>query len=192
MKFDPTTLNDFVLIGTAFAAAFLATLWVSLVVWTFRDIRKRTRDVFARILAVLVVALLFLPGILIYSILRPAKTLEEEYQQTLEEEALLQTIEDIPLCPGCTRRIQKDWIVCPNCQTKLKKHCHQCNALMELPWNVCPFCASIAPGMRKENISLDDSFHPISSEEYSFTPFEKIDLIEDENSEERFEEDLDA
>lgn len=150
MNLDPLIINNFVMIGTAFAAAFLATLWLSLIIWTFRDIRKRSRDSLARILAVLVVALLFLPGLLIYSILRPANTLEEEYQQSLEEEALLQTIEDIPLCPGCSRKVKLDWIICPNCQTKLKKQCHQCNRLMELPWNVCPHCAQPVPGMRLE------------------------------------------
>ncbi len=150
MTFDPLLINNFVMIGTAFAAAFLATLWLSLIIWTFRDIRSRTRDTLARILAVLVVALLFLPGLLIYAILRPAKTLEEEYQQTLEEETLLQTIEDIPLCPGCARKVKVNWVVCPSCQTKLKKRCHHCDQLMELPWNICPFCAQAVPGVRVE------------------------------------------
>ncbi len=51
----------------------------------------------------------------------PPRTLEEEYQRTLEEEALLQSIEDQAVCPGCERRIREDWIVCPTCQTKLRK-----------------------------------------------------------------------
>lgn len=150
MNFDPTLVNNIVLIGTAFAGAFLATLWLSLIIWTFRDIRRRSRDPFARILVVLIVAVLFLPGLLIYAILRPAKTLEEEYQQTLEEEALLQTIEDIPLCPGCTRKVQPLWIICPSCQTKLKKRCSHCNELLELSWNICPFCSTEVPGMPVE------------------------------------------
>jgi RNA polymerase subunit RPABC4/transcription elongation factor Spt4 len=156
MNFDLSSLNSYLLIGAAFAAAFIATLWVSLIIWTIRDIRQRAKDPMARILAVLVVAILFLPGILIYSILRPARTLDEEFQQSLEEEALLQTIEDIPLCPGCSRKIQPDWLVCPNCQTKLKKKCHHCKALMELPWNICPYCATPIPGMRKERGLYED------------------------------------
>ena len=103
MTFDPSFLSNFMLILTAWGGAFLAALWLSLIVWTYRDIRQRARDPLGRILAVLVVAVLFLPGIVIYLILRPLKTLEDEYQHTLEEEALLQSIEDIPLCPGCGR-----------------------------------------------------------------------------------------
>jgi len=164
MNFDPTALGDFFLILTAWAAAFLVALWLALVFWTYRDIKARARDPLSRILAVLVVAVLFLPGILIYLILRPAHTLEDEYQQTLEEEALLQAIEESPLCPGCGRRIKDNWLICPNCHTKLRKNCYQCGKLMELPWNICPFCGTPAPGMRREHLTLDEALRPLPDE----------------------------
>lgn len=164
MTLNPLDLSNFASIGTAFAAAFLAALWLSLIIWTFRDARSRTRDPLARILAALVVAVLFIPGLLIYWILRPRRTLEEDYQQTLEEEAMLQTIEDNPLCPGCGRRIQSDWIACPTCHTRLKKPCHHCGKLMELPWNLCPWCGTAVPGMRQENLSLDEAMRDLSLE----------------------------
>ena len=168
MNFDPTSLSNFMLILAAWGGAFIAALWLSLVIWTYRDIRSRARDLPTRILAVLVVAVLFLPGIVIYLILRPPRTLVEEYQNTLEEEALLQSIEESALCPGCGRRIKDDWRVCPNCHTKIKKTCHKCGRLMELPWNLCPFCETPAPGMRRENLTLDDvlsTLPPIEDEE---------------------------
>ncbi|MCJ7626368.1 MAG: zinc ribbon domain-containing protein [Anaerolineaceae bacterium] len=165
MTFDPTILRDLATIGTAFAAAFITALWLSLIIWAYRDIRKRSRDPLMRILAVLVVAVLFLPGILIYMILRPPETLEEEYQRTLEEEALLQTIEDIPLCPGCGRHTKDNWVICPNCHTRLKKNCHQCGNLMELPWNLCPYCGSASPGMRRDNLSMHDALRTLSIED---------------------------
>jgi RNA polymerase subunit RPABC4/transcription elongation factor Spt4 len=139
----------------------LAALWLSLILWAYRDIRRRSRDALARILSVLVVAVLFLPGIVIYMILRPPRTLEEEYQHTLEEEALLQAIEESSLCPGCGRRIKENWVICPNCHTRLKKSCHECSKLMELPWNLCPYCGTPAPGMRRENLTLDDALRPV-------------------------------
>lgn len=150
MIFDPTLLSSILLIATAFGGAFLAALWLALVVWTWRDIRSRARDPLAQVLAVLVVAALNLPGVLVYLILRPSRTLEEDYQRTLEEEALLASIEDQALCPGCERRIREDWQVCPNCHTKLKKSCPHCGRLMELPWNICPYCGTPAPGVKRE------------------------------------------
>lgn len=165
MGFDPSYLGNFMLFLTAWGGAFLAALWLSLVIWTYRDIRSRARDPLARILAVLVVAVLFLPGIVVYLILRPTRTIEEDYQHTLEEEALLQAIEDASLCPGCGRRVKENWIVCPSCHTKLKKNCHQCGKLMELPWNLCPYCGSPAPGMRRENQTLDEVLRTLPVDE---------------------------
>ncbi|GAB4421091.1 MAG: zinc ribbon domain-containing protein [Anaerolineales bacterium] len=157
MNFDPNFLSNLILVLTGFGGAFLAALWIALVIWTYRDVRGRSRDQLVQILSTLLVAVLNLPGVLVYLILRPQRTLEEEYQHTLEEEALLQALEDLPLCPGCERRVKEDWQVCPNCHTKLKKSCHKCGKLMELPWNLCPYCGTPAPGMRKESIDLDDA-----------------------------------
>jgi RNA polymerase subunit RPABC4/transcription elongation factor Spt4 len=152
MNLDPTTLSSLVRISAAVAAMLLIIIWFSLIVWAYRDIRNRTRDPLVRILVVLVVALLNLPGILVYWILRPPHTLEEDFQQSLEEEALLQTIEDNPLCPGCNRKVQPDWVVCPNCHTRLKKTCQNCGRALELPWNICPYCGASTPGARREEI----------------------------------------
>jgi len=161
---DPTVISNLVLILSAWGGAFLIALWLSIIFWTFRDVRSRTADNMLRILAILVAAILFLPGVLIYLVLRPNRTLEEEYQQTLEEEALLHTIESAHHCPGCSRRVEEKWMVCPDCQTRLKKTCHHCRGLMELHWNICPFCGTPAPGMRKEGLTLDEAIRPSPSE----------------------------
>jgi len=165
MSFDPTSMSNIFLILTAWSGAFLAALWLSLIIWTFRDIRSRARDPLVRILAALMVTVLFIPGLLVYLILRPPRTLEEDYQHTLEEEALLQSIEDIALCPGCARRVKDQWMVCPNCHTRLKKPCHHCGKLMDLPWNLCPYCGTPAPGMRREGMTLDEALRPLPVDE---------------------------
>lgn len=175
MVFDPSALSSFILIATAFSAAFIAALWLSLIIWTYRDIRTRTRDPLIHILAALVVAVLFLPGILIYWILRPSTTLEEEYQHTLEEEALLQSIEDNPLCPGCGRRVHEDWIACPNCHTRLKKPCQQCGRLMELSWNLCPYCSTpvYTPTPEDETVEAGDEPQEVGA-------VEEVEEVEEE------------
>jgi RNA polymerase subunit RPABC4/transcription elongation factor Spt4 len=166
MTLDPEIISNLVLVLTGFGGAFLAALWLSLVIWTYRDIKSRARDGLVYILATLMVALLSLPGIVIYLVLRPQFTLEEEYQRSLEEEALLQSVENQALCPGCERRILDDWQVCPNCHTRLRKPCNHCGKLMDLPWNVCPFCGTPELGLRTEGIF--DSEKPFNN---------KMDLI---------------
>jgi len=178
MNFDPTNLSNFMLILVTWGGLFLAALWLSLIIWTYRDIRARARDPLGRILAVLVVAVLFLPGIVVYMILRPRHTLEDEYQRTLEEEALLQSIEETPVCPGCGRRTRENWMVCPNCHTKLKKPCHHCGKLMELAWNLCPFCGTPTPGMRRENLSLDDALQSLAPAPLEELQDEEFDLMD--------------
>ncbi len=172
---DPTFLSNLLLVLTAFGGAFLAALWIALVIWTYRDIRARARDPLVQILSALLVAVLNLPGVLVYLILRPSRTLEEEYQHTLEEENLLQALEELPLCPGCERRVKDDWQVCPNCHTKLKKECHHCHRLMELPWNICPYCGTPVPGMRQEaSISMDEALRTLKLDDESGDGNEKL------------------
>lgn len=135
-------IQAIVLAFLAFIGAFVAAVWLALVVWAFRDMRSRSRDIFAQILAALVVAVLNLPGLVIYMMLRPKETLAEAYERSLEEEALLQGIEEIERCPGCGSRVRADYLVCPSCNTKLKKSCRSCGRPLSLRWNVCPYCAT--------------------------------------------------
>lgn len=136
------SITSFLTILAAIFGALLAALWLSLIIWAFRDMRHRSRDPFAQILAALLVALLPFIGIIIYLILRPPETLAEAYERALEEEALLQEIEERPTCPGCSRTINPNWILCPHCHTRLRKACPDCNSLMDLQWTLCPFCGN--------------------------------------------------
>ncbi len=186
MIFDPSSLNNFLLIAAAWGGAFIAAFWLSLLVWTYRDIRSRVKDPLVRILAVLVVAVLFLPGVVVYLILRPPQTMEEEYQHMLEEEALLQAIEERSACPGCGRHTAEDWIVCPNCHTKLMKNCHACDRLLKLPWSLCPYCATPEPGKRREDISIKDAVQ--SAEIKELEELEEVDDVNDLDDEEELDD----
>ena len=139
--FDISLFSSWFTYLTAFFGAFLAALWLSLIFWTLRDIRSRSHDRLAQILAALVVAILNLPGIIIYLILRPSQTLEETYQNALEEEALLSQVEERSACPGCGARAHSTWILCPHCHTRLRKKCINCGRVIELPWQICPYCS---------------------------------------------------
>ncbi|KKR73625.1 MAG: hypothetical protein UU16_C0017G0001, partial [Candidatus Woesebacteria bacterium GW2011_GWA2_40_7] len=39
----------------------------------------------------------------------------------------------------------------------LSKPCHHCGKLMDLPWNVCPFCATPELGLRTENLFISEN-----------------------------------
>ncbi len=132
------TVGPFVVSGFV---AFGLALWFSIVVWTFMDIRSRSRDKMVWAFATLLVLLFNVFGLVVYLILRPHETLMQAYERSLEEEALLQEIEERPICPNCRHRVEHDYRICPNCLTKLKDVCRNCDRLVELDWTVCPYCA---------------------------------------------------
>jgi RNA polymerase subunit RPABC4/transcription elongation factor Spt4 len=140
------TIQPFVVVFAALFTAFLTATWIAAVIWAFRDIRARSRDIFAQVLATLMVFVFFplfpIPGVLLYLILRPRETLAEVYERSLEEEVLLQGVEERLACPGCNRRIETDFLICPTCHTRLKKGCAECGRLLHLRWSICPYCGA--------------------------------------------------
>jgi RNA polymerase subunit RPABC4/transcription elongation factor Spt4 len=135
------TIETIIQIAMALIGAYLAALWFCLVVWTFRDIQKRTRDVLVQILATLLVLLFNVPGLMLYLILRPPETLSEAYARNLGEETLLRELSQRDVCPHCQNKVEPDFRVCPICRTPLKEACPTCGKLTQLSWQACPFCA---------------------------------------------------
>lgn len=125
----------------AIGIAYIVALWFALVAWTFRDIESRSRSVFTQVFSTLLVVLFFIPGLLLYLILRPKETLDQTFQRALEEEYLLQDLDDLPLCPGCHRSVDSEFVLCPHCQTRLREPCPSCSRLIDRRWSVCPYCA---------------------------------------------------
>jgi hypothetical protein len=138
----PTYLT---ILFTAIGAVTVA-LMGGLTIWTFRDIRARSRDVLAQILATILVLILPLVGLVVYLMLRPRETLADTYERSLEQEALLQAIEEPEICPGCGQRVKGDYLYCPACHTRLKSACPSCSHPLHLRWSLCPYCGtSITP-----------------------------------------------
>lgn len=161
---QPADLSNLLMALTWIGGLFIIALWISLTIWTYKDIQKRSSSGAVKLAAVLAAFIFFIPGVLIYLLVRPAETQNQEYQRTLEEEALLQSLDDFSLCPGCNRHIEADWRVCPSCHTQLKKVCHKCGRLMELPWDICPYCETPLPGMHREKGKIEDQANAIPAE----------------------------
>jgi len=121
-------------------AVYLGVIWLSLVAWTYQDIRSRSESLLVQLLSTLLVLLFFAPGYWVYLLLRPKETLAEAYARSLEREYLLQDMEERMVCPTCQRGTEPDFILCPYCHTPLKKKCPACGRLMDLTWQVCPYC----------------------------------------------------
>lgn len=141
-----TTLTNDLGIVIGFVVAFIVIFWLSLIIWTFRDIRSRTQDLLVQILATLLVTVFFIGGLFIYMILRPRQTLAEIYERQLEEESLLAEMTERQTCNNCHARVESDFQVCPSCGQKMKRPCPKCERLLELRWTFCPYCATNLAG----------------------------------------------
>jgi hypothetical protein len=45
---------------------------------------------------------------------------------------------------------------------------------MEIPWNLCPYCGTPAPGMRREGLTLDEALHTIPTDVAEETAPEEV------------------
>lgn len=124
----------------ALSGAYLAALWVVLAVWTYRDIESRSRSVVTQVFSTMLSALFFVPGVLLYMVLRPKETLDMTFQRSLEEEYLLQDLEAKVACPHCSRAISEEFVICPHCRTRLQEECANCGREFDVRWSLCPYC----------------------------------------------------
>ena len=114
---DQDTLNTLLLYAVTACGGVTAALWLGMVIWTWRDMRQRSRDPLAQIAAALVVAVLNVFGLLIYVMLRPSETLTEAYERSLEEERCSRTSMQSPTA-RLRPTVRDNWQVCPYCHTK--------------------------------------------------------------------------
>ena len=139
-------MEDIGILAGLIGGVWALLLWLSIIVWIYRDVRDRTRDLGLQVLAIFVGIMFFpgfnIPGLALYLMLRPRETLEEAYARSLEEEALLREIGDEGMCLSCRRFVEKGWRICPYCATQLKDVCVKCEQLLSFNWIACPFCAT--------------------------------------------------
>jgi RNA polymerase subunit RPABC4/transcription elongation factor Spt4 len=123
--------------------AYGLVLWLSAVVWVFRDVKNRTADPMSQLVAVLLVALFNVPGLMVYLVIRPQSTLADSYERSLEAEAILHELQlAANSCQSCRRPIEDDFIICPHCRTVLREGCRNCGKPVRTNWAVCPYCAT--------------------------------------------------
>ncbi len=130
----------------AILIAYAVVLSLGTIVWAYRDIRSRTQDGWTQAVSALIVLVFNLPGLMLYLVLRPQETLSDVYERRLEAEALMRDMpEPQPACPSCNHSVNGDYLVCPNCRTRLREACANCSRPVELGWIACPYCAAPGP-----------------------------------------------
>jgi len=135
--------------------AYLALLWIALIIWVTRDSLNRSESLFFQILSIVLVISLNFFGVLIYLIIRPHQTLEQKYLTLVDQETIDAEYEDeIIKCPRCESVSHKDFFFCPQCGHQLKIKCAKCHKPVQVNWKNCPFCGIGAEVSIKKKLSV--------------------------------------
>ncbi len=141
---DDFISNPIVQLAGQLIVIYVVLLWLGTAYWAFRDMQARTENpilpYFAAALIIFFTPLLFVFAVILYLIVRPRETMAEVYERSLAEESLLAEVEKNELCPVCRDRVEADWLVCPNCRTRLHRVCPSCNRLADPTWPLCAYC----------------------------------------------------
>jgi hypothetical protein len=120
---------------------FLIVLWLALVAWTYLDARRRIQDKFLVACATAGSVFPFV-GPIVYAILRPPEFLEDAHERELEIRAAELRVRQLTeqSCPNCEHPVERSYLRCPNCRTRLKDPCPSCAKPIDPRWSVCPYC----------------------------------------------------
>jgi uncharacterized Zn finger protein (UPF0148 family) len=116
----------------------IALLYILSIIWTVRDsyLRGTNPQIWG------LIALIPFLGCMVYAMMRPPLYASDREEQNIG--LLLQQRELMAYgeCPKCGYPTERDYVLCPNCHTRLKNQCSNCMHTLEPEWAVCPYCAT--------------------------------------------------
>jgi hypothetical protein len=133
----------------------IVVVWLALIVYTYLDARRRISDPF---LVACATVGSFFPyiGTAVYAIVRPPEFLEDAHERELEIRAAELKVRQLTeaSCPNCEYPVEKSFLRCPQCQSRLKDPCQSCGKPVDPRWALCPYCESpIAERPRRQKRS---------------------------------------
>lgn len=127
---------------TTFFFIVLFIFWLVLAGWVWIDSGERTSNVRTRIIYLLLIVILNIPGLVIYLIIRPSETIEEIYWEDLERRYLKYETAGLGDCPECGTQLFPGYNFCINCGYEVKRKCPNCDVMIERTAGFCPHCGT--------------------------------------------------
>jgi hypothetical protein len=144
----------------------IVVVWLALIVYTYLDARRRISDPF---LVACATVGSFFPyiGTAVYAIVRPPEFLEDAHERELEIRAAELRVRQLTeaSCPKCEYPVEKSFLRCPQCQSRLKDPCQSCGKPVDPRWALCPYCETpIAERPRRQRPSKEGRREPRGEE----------------------------
>ena len=139
--------NNGVNLAINLVGLFLLIIWLSLLYWTRADARRRIEDP-VLVLCATACSLFPFVGTIIYMIVRPPEFLEDVRERDLELQASEARLAQLSYlaCQHCGHEVEKDYLICPSCHSRLREPCASCRRPLEMTWTVCPYCETPVVG----------------------------------------------
>ena len=113
------------LMGVVYAfVGFIIALYVLSVVYVFIDARRRGASAYV---AWGIIALIPFVGLIAYLVLRPHSYAADREEQELDMALRERQLAQYGTCPQCGAPIEKDFVVCPVCDTQVRNVCPSCH-----------------------------------------------------------------
>ena len=140
----------------------IVVVWLALIVYTYLDARRRISDPF---LVACATVGSFFPyiGTAVYAIVRPPEFLEDAHERELEIRAAELKVRQLTeaSCPKCEYPVEKSFLRCPQCQSRLKDPCQSCGKPVDPRWALCPYCeTAIAERPRRQRSGKEGRREP--------------------------------
>ena len=130
--FTPQVRMVLTMIGVAIVMLYLLSI-----VYVIKDSRARGSQAWW---AWSIISLIPLVGLVAYLILRPSSYAIDRDEQELEIALREHELQHYGTCPTCGAPIDRDFIVCPMCDTQVRNVCPNCHRPLDADWHVCPYC----------------------------------------------------
>lgn len=120
-----------------FVGILVLTTYLGIIFWVTRDVTTRTKNLLGIFAAILLSVVFYIPGLLLYLLMRPLSTLDEN--NSLQ---LLSSVQDANLisCTDCHHTIRLDHDHCPYCGVKQNLTCPECKNRLHPEWQYCTHC----------------------------------------------------
>ncbi len=174
--FEGIVKVDFDFVWTMLGAA-LVIFWVVVLYWVWLDSGDRTSSKPARVGYVLLSLLLFIPGLIIYLLIRPPQTIEEIYWADLERRYLKYETSELGDCPKCGTQLFPGFTYCPTCRLELKIKCPNCGVEMDKHYKYCPSCGFMARKETEAPIEKEVPSKEVMEEQIQSSKDEAIEVV---------------
>lgn len=116
---------------------FVIALYALSIVYVVKDAQRR--GVQSYVLWGIIAAIPFV-GLIGWLVLRPASFAADREEQELDIALRERQLAEYGSCPNCGTTINKDFVVCPVCNTQVRNVCPSCHRPLDAHWKVCPYC----------------------------------------------------